>query len=510
MALVPKEVEILCKGQWQTTPLDTVRTGDILRAKQGEKIAADGTVIEGQAWCDESHLTGESKPVEKRLNSKIFAGAVVTNGSVIYRTCALGSATMLGDIIQALDDAQNSKAPVARLADKVSAIFVPCVVIIALLTFIANYSLSGSLHIALMRAVAVLVIACPCALGLATPTAIMAGMGVAARYGILFKDAAALENAGKINTVVFDKTGTLTAGQPKIVAFRQPEQAFTYHENDFLQVAASVEQQVSHPLADAVMAAAKAKNLPILTAHNIQVEAGCGVSGSVVNFGEVKVGTPEFCGFVLPEKNDSVWQNASIIAVSMNNETAAFAVADALRPDSKVAIERLRQRNIQLALFSGDKQSTVEAVANELGIKNAQANLKPRDKAHAIQKMQQQGNIVAMVGDGINDAAALAVANTGFAMRDGTDIAQHTASGTLMNGSANQAADAVIIAAQTLKTIRQNLFFAFIYNIIGIPLAAVGILSPAIAGAAMAASSVSVLGNAVRLKHFRVKDNVSK
>ena len=332
----------------------------------------------------------------------------------------------------------------------------------------------------------------------------MAGMGVATRYGILFKDAEALENAGKIDTVVFDKTGTLTVGKPKIVAFRQPENRFTYNENDFLQAAASIEQHVSHPLATAVLSAAKSKALPILTAHNIQVTAGDGVSGNVVNFGLVKVGTPEFCGLSLPENDDNVWKNASIIAVSMNNETAAFAVADTLRPDSKIAVKRLRQKNIQLALFSGDKLSAVQAVAKELGIENAQAKLNPRNKANLIQQMQQKGNIVAMVGDGVNDAAALAVANTGFAMRDGTDLAQHTAAATLMNGSANQAADAVIIAAQTLKTIRQNLFFAFIYNVIGIPLAAIGILNPAIAGAAMAASSISVLGNAVRLKHFRI------
>ena len=504
MALVPKEVEILYQGQWQTTPLDKVKTGDILRAKQGEKIAADGTVREGLAWCDESHLTGESETIEKNLNSKVFAGAIVVNGSVVYQVNALGKATMLGDVIQALDEAQNTKAPIARLADKIAAFFVPTIIAVSFFTFIINILFLGDLHTALMRAIAVLVIACPCALGLATPTAIMAGMGVATRYGILFKDAEALENAGKIDTVVFDKTGTLTVGKPKIVAFRQPENSFTYNENDFLQAAASIEQHVSHPLATAVLSAAKNKALPILTAHNIQVTAGDGVSGNVVNFGLVKVGTPEFCGLSLPENDDNVWKNASIIAVSMNNETAAFAVADTLRPDSKIAVKRLRQKNIQLALFSGDKLSAVQAVAKELGIENAQAKLNPRNKANLIQQMQQKGNIVAMVGDGVNDAAALAVANTGFAMRDGTDIAQHTASATLMNGSANQAADAVIIAAQTLKTIRQNLFFAFIYNVIGIPLAAIGILNPAIAGAAMAASSISVLGNAVRLKHFRI------
>lgn len=505
MQLVPKEVEVLRDKEWQTLPLDRIRIGDVLRAKQGEKIAADGEVMEGACWCDESHLTGEPEAIEKQVKAKLFAGAIVGNGSVIYRAEAVGSATMLGDMVKALDEAQNSKAPVARLADKVAAVFVPAVVAIAVLTFLGNYFFSGSLNIALMRAAAVLVIACPCALGLATPAAIMAGMGVAARYGILFKDAAALENAGKIDTVIFDKTGTLTQGKPEIVAFRQPEHAFIYQENDFLQAAVALELQVSHPLATAMINAAKARNLPLLTANHIQVEAGCGVVGNVVNFGEVKVGTPEFCGFRQPEIAESPWNNASIIGVSMNNETAVFAVADALRSDSKTAVARLQQQNIQVGLMSGDKPQAVQSVGEQLGISLAQGGLKPRDKAANIQKMQKQGANVAMVGDGVNDAPALSAANTGFAMKGGTDIAQHTASATLMNGSANQAADAVIIARQTLKTIRQNLFFAFIYNMIGIPLAAIGILSPAIAGAAMAASSISVLGNAVRLKRFRVK-----
>ncbi|MBO4576053.1 MAG: heavy metal translocating P-type ATPase [Neisseriaceae bacterium] len=503
--LVPKEVEVLRHKEWQKMPLNRVRMNDIVRAKQGEKIAADGIVINGEAWCDESHLTGEPNAIHKKNQAKVFAGAIVNNGSVEYRVEALGQATILGDMIKALDDAQNSKAPVARLADKVAAVFVPFVIAVALLTFFLNYSFSGSLNVALMRAAAVLVIACPCALGLATPAAIMAGMGVAAKYGILFKDAAAMETAGKIDTVVFDKTGTLTVGKPQVVAFRQPEQAFIYSENDFIQVAASIEARVSHPLATAIVQYAKSKNLPFVTVDNIEVVAGQGVSASVVNFGEVKIGTPEFCGFTLPEISDSIWQTCSIVAISMHQEKAAFAITDALREDSKEAISRLQNKNIHTTLFSGDKETAVAAVANILQIENSRGNMLPRDKAQAIVNMKKQGHTVAMVGDGINDAAALAAADTGFALKSGTDIAQHTANATLMNGSANQVADAVIIARKTLNTIRQNLFFAFIYNIIGIPLAAIGILSPAIAGAAMAASSISVLGNAVRLKKFRVK-----
>ena len=503
--LVPKEVEVLRHNEWQKMPLNQVRIKDVLRAKQGEKIAADGIVIEGEAYCDESHLTGEANAVHKKNQTKVFAGALLDNGSISYRVEALGQATLLGDMIKALDDAQNSKAPVARLADIVAAWFVPIVIAVALLTFFINYSVSGSLNMALMRAAAVLVIACPCALGLATPAAIMAGMGVAARYGILFKDAAALETAGKIDTVVFDKTGTLTVGKPQVVAFRQPEQGFIYGENDFIQVAASIEARVSHPLATAIVQYAKSKNLPFLTVNNVEVVSGLGVKANVVNFGEVKIGTPEFCGFRLPENSDPMWQSSSIVGISMNNETAVFAIADTLREDSTHAISRLQEKNIHTALFSGDKETAVTAIANALNINQKQGRMLPRDKAQAIIQLKKQGHTVAMVGDGINDAAALAAADTGFALKSGTDIAQHTANATLMNGSANQVADAVIIARKTLATIRQNLFFAFIYNIIGIPLAAIGILSPAIAGAAMAASSISVLGNAVRLKRFRVK-----
>ncbi|MBP5788745.1 MAG: heavy metal translocating P-type ATPase [Neisseriaceae bacterium] len=503
--LVPKEVEVFRHNEWRIMPLTDVRIKDIVRAKQGEKIAADGIVIEGEAYCDESHLTGEANAVHKKNQTKVFAGALVDNGSVSYRVEALGNATLLGDMIKALDDAQNSKAPVARLADIVAAWFVPIVIAIAALTFFINYSVSGSLNMALMRAAAVLVIACPCALGLATPAAIMAGMGVAAKYGILFKDAAALETAGKIDTVVFDKTGTLTVGKPQVVAFRQPEQGFIYSENDFIQVAASIETRVSHPLATAIVQYAKSKNLPFLTVNNLEVVSGLGVKASVVNFGEVKIGTPEFCGFRLPESTEPIWQASSIVGIAMNNETAIFAIADALRKDSKQAISRLHDKNIHTALFSGDKESSVTSVANALNIQQKQGGMLPRNKADAIIQLKKQGHTVAMVGDGINDAAALTAADTGFALKSGTDIAQHTANATLMNGSANQVADAVMIARRTLNTIRQNLFFAFIYNIIGIPLAAVGILSPAIAGAAMAASSISVLGNAVRLKRFRVK-----
>ena len=384
MQLTPRQVTVLRGTQWQPEKLENVQIGDTLRAVQGERIAADGVVIAGEAWADESHLTGESQPVYKTAGSKVLAGSILS-GSVDYRAEQLGSNTLLGDMMNALADAQGSKAPIARLADKAAAVFVPTVLSIAALTFIATWLFTGSATKALVHAVAVLVVACPCALGLATPAAIMAGMGVAVRHGVWFKNAAAMEQAGHIDTVVLDKTGTLTQGKPDIAA--------------------------------------------IWTAPNIS--------------------------------EDTLFQAAA----------------------------------------------TVSHIANALGIDSphAHGNQSPRSKADFIAQLKAQGRSVAMVGDGINDAPALALADVGFAVRGSTDIAEHSADAVLVRQSVNQLADGIFIARETLKNIKQNLFFAFIYNILGIPLAAFGLLTPVIAGAMMAMSSVSVLGNALRLKKFQAR-----
>ena len=515
MQLTPRQVTVLRGTQWQPEKLENVQIGDTLRAVQGERIAADGVVIAGEAWADESHLTGESQPVYKTAGSKVLAGSILS-GSVDYRAEQLGSNTLLGDMMNALSDAQGSKAPIARLADKAAAVFVPTVLSIAALTFIATWLFTGSATKALVHAVAVLVVACPCALGLATPAAIMAGMGVAVRHGVWFKNAAAMEQAGHIDTVVLDKTGTLTQGKPDIAAIWT---APNISEDTLFQAAAAVEQHAAHPLAKAIVSHALDRNLAIPTATQPETEAGAGLQAQVAGIGLVKVGKPDFANLDMqavwqqgqPENGqpeNDIWQIASLVAVSINGEAAgAFALADPLKPDSAEAIARLHAHGIGVYILSGDNAATVSHIANALGIDSphAHGNQSPRSKADFIAQLKAQGRSVAMVGDGINDAPALALADVGFAVRGSTDIAEHSADAVLVRQSVNQLADGIFIARATLKNIKQNLFFAFIYNILGIPLAAFGLLTPVIAGAMMAMSSVSVLGNALRLKKFQAR-----
>lgn len=504
LKLTPTQVNVQRDGEWKQLPIDQVQIGDLIRANHGERIAADGIIESGSGWADESHLTGESNPEEKKAGGKVLAGALMTEGSVVYRATQLGSQTLLGDMMNALSEAQGSKAPIARVADKAAAVFVPTVVGIALLTFIATWLVKGDWTVALMHAVAVLVIACPCALGLATPAAIMVGMGKAVKHGIWFKDAAAMEEAAHVDAVVLDKTGTLTEGRPQVAAvYCVPDSGFD--EDDLYRIAAAVEQNATHPLARAIVSAAQTRSLEIPAAQNAQTVVGAGIAAEVEDVGLVKAGKAEFAELTLPEFSDGVWDIASIVAVSVDNKPiGAFALADALKADTAEAIGRLKKHNIDVYIMSGDNQGTVEYVAKQLGIAHAFGNMSPRDKAAEVQKLKAAGKTVAMVGDGINDAPALAAANVSFAMKGGADVAEHTASATLMQHSVNQLADALSVSRATLKNIKQNLFFAFFYNILGIPLAALGFLNPVIAGAAMAASSVSVLGNALRLKRVKI------
>ena len=506
LKLTPTQVNVQRDGEWKQLPIDQVQIGDLIRANHGERIAADGIIESGSGWADESHLTGESNPEEKKAGSKVLAGALMTEGSVVYRATQLGSQTLLGDMMNALSEAQGSKAPIARVADKAAAVFVPAVVGIALLTFIATWLVKGDWTVALMHAVAVLVIACPCALGLATPAAIMVGMGKAVKHGIWFKDAAAMEEAAHVDAVVLDKTGTLTEGRPQVAAvYCVPDSGFD--EDALYRIAAAVEQNAAHPLARAIVSAAQARGLEIPAAQNAQTVVGAGITAEVEGVGLVKAGKAEFAELKLPESlSDDVWRIASIVAVSVNGKPiGAFALADALKADTAEAIGRLKKHGIDVYIMSGDNQGTVEYVAKQLGIAHAFGNMSPRDKAAEVQKLKAAGKTVAMVGDGINDAPALAAANVSFAMKGGADVAEHTASATLMQHSVNQLADALLVSQATLKNIKQNLFFAFFYNILGIPLAALGFLNPVIAGAAMAASSVSVLGNALRLKRVKIE-----
>ena len=506
LKLTPTQVNVQRDGEWKQLPIDQVQIGDLIRANHGERIAADGIIESGSGWADESHLTGESNPEEKKAGSKVLAGALMTEGSVVYRATQLGSQTLLGDMMNALSEAQGSKAPIARVADKAAAVFMPAVVGIALLTFIATWLVKGDWTVALMHAVAVLVIACPCALGLATPAAIMVGMGKAVKHGIWFKDAAAMEEAAHVDAVVLDKTGTLTEGRPQVAAvYCVPDSGFD--EDALYRIAAAVEQNAAHPLARAIVSAAQVRGLDIPAAQNAQTVVGAGITAEVEGVGLVKAGKLDFAKLRLPENlSDDVWRIASIVAVSANGKPiGAFALADALKADTAEAIGRLKKHGIDVYIMSGDNQGTVEYVAKQLGIAHAFGNMSPRDKAAEVQKLKAAGKTVAMVGDGINDAPALAAANVSFAMKGGADVAEHTASATLMQHSVNQLADALLVSQATLKNIKQNLFFAFFYNILGIPLAALGFLNPVIAGAAMAASSVSVLGNALRLKRVKIE-----
>lgn len=514
--LTPETVAVkTADGNWQSVSLEKVEQGQILLAKAGSRIATDGVVVAGEGWCDESHLTGESVPLAKRFGDPVLAGAMVQNGSLEYQVTATGRQTRLGDMIQALHDAQGSKANIARLADRVAGVFVPVVVAISLLTFMVNYWWLGVFDTALMRAVAVLVIACPCALGLATPAAIMAGMGVAARHGVWFKDAQALELAGKLDSVVFDKTGTLTQGKPSIVAHYVVEKSLKY--GDILTLLASVERHANHPLATTLVKFAEAyfsqQQLPFtpLPVRAINTVAGQGIEADVDGFGKVKIGRLDFTRLTLPESlsnHDNVWQIASQVGISVNDvPLAAFALADPLHADSPQVIAKLKSLGIEPIMLSGDKQSVVNYIAEQLGISQAVGELSPRDKAQQIHDLQNNGKKVAMVGDGVNDAPAMAVATASFAVDNATDIAKHSATARLMGDSLHHVVWAIEIAHATLTNIQQNLFFAFVYNCVGIALAAVGLLNPMIAAAAMALSSISVLMNALRLTRLKLGQN---
>nr|WP_317198652.1 cation-translocating P-type ATPase [uncultured Psychrobacter sp.] len=505
LSLTPDEVELeQPNGDFHNVALKDVQIGDILRAKQGSRVATDGTVVDGSGWCVEGHLTGESVPLKKDVNDTLLAGALVENGSLLYRVSAKGSDTKLGDMVQALSDAQGSKAKLARLADRVTAIFVPVVVAIAVATFALTWWFTGRVDTALMHAVSVLVIACPCALGLATPAAIMAGMGVAARHGVWFKDAQSLEAAGDIDTVVLDKTGTLTIGKPVIVDKVMVDKSLNV--DDVLQLAASVEAHASHPLATALINAATERNLPLLEVTDISVVKGAGIQATIAGLGLIKVGTAAFAELNLPKHMPKVWSIASTVAVSINDKPlGAFALADDLKDDTPQAIATLQAADIDVVLMSGDKQSVVDHVAGQLGITKAYGAMSPRDKASQISKLQAAGHKVAMAGDGVNDAPAMATADASFAMFEGTDVAQHSASARLMGESLMHIDAAQKIAQATVRNIKQNLFFAFIYNCLGIPLAAFGFLNPMIAAAAMALSSISVLMNALRLTRFKTE-----
>ncbi len=500
--LIPTEVIKQVDGQWIKVGIDSIQTKDVLLVNTGDKVAVDGVVLSGVGMTDESHLTGESLLIQKSSNDTIYAGSTLMDGSLIYQATATGEATQLGDMMTALKDAQGTKAHIARFADRVAAVFVPVVVAISIMTFVANWMLGTGFDQALMRAVAVLVIACPCALGLATPAAIMAGMGTAARHGVWFKDAVSLESAGSIDTIIFDKTGTLTTGKPSVrqIALMDSD----LDADTALQLTASIEQYASHPLADALIHAAKAANLPLLPADDIVSTTGQGLSGRIDAVGRLTVGTPDFIG-IDGWMADEGWQDVSIVGLAINGvPKAIFGLSDTLKPEAASIVHQIHQDDIQTVLLSGDRQSVVDEVAKHLGIDRAKGQMSPRDKLASIETLKQQGHRVAMIGDGVNDAPAMAAANASFAVGGATDIARHSASARLLGDSLSHVYYAYTIARMTLANIKQNFFFALVYNCIGIPLAAMGLLNPMMAAAAMALSSMSVLLNAMRLKRVRL------
>ena len=484
-------------------PVATLIPGDVFVVRAGEAVPVDGAVIDGASAANESMLTGESLPVTKAAGDRVFAATINGDGLLRCRATGVGSHTLLAGIIRLVEQAQGSKAPVQRLADKVAAIFVPVVVAIALLTFAAWWALAGDFTQALVNAVAVLVIACPCALGLATPTAIMLGTGQGAKAGVLIRNAVALELAERLKVLVVDKTGTLTEGRPVVT---DVVRVGAGDAASLLQLAASLEQGSTHPLATAIVARAKADGLSLAMPQNVVTSPGQGMVGEVGGR-RIAAGSVAWIrgqGGLAPEAEALARSGRSIVAVMADGALLGLiGIADPLRTTSHAAVARLNRLGIEVVMLTGDNAGTAEAVAREAGIVRFEAEVLPGDKAAGVRKLRQGDVLVGMAGDGINDAPALAAADVSFAMAAGSDVAMQAADITLMRDDLNGVADAISLSRATLAKIRQNLFFAFIYNVLGIPLAALGMLNPVIAGAAMAMSSVSVVSNSLLLRRWQ-------
>lgn len=498
-------------------PVAEVRVGDIVIVRAGDRVPVDGEIIEGTSHLDESLLTGESLPVSKTIGAQVIGGSVNADGLLVIKANGVGAASMLSQIIKLVEDAQAVKAPIQALVDKVSAVFVPIVLAISALTLLAWGLFTGDWQSALLNAVAVQVIACPCALGLATPTAIMVGTGVAAKHGILIKDAQALETAHRLTAIAFDKTGTLTEGKPALVSVI----AHAYEEKQVLTWAAAVQQYSDHPLAHAVMQKAQQKaqedglqNAEFGDVSDVLTMPGRGVQANMMQttlylgnqrwMHELNIKTDDFNEQM--QQQQDLGRTVSCLAIEqdgMRQLVALLSFGDKIKATAHQAIEHLQSLGVKAVMVSGDNYGSANAVAALVGITEIRAEVLPADKANIVRELQQNGYCVGMVGDGINDAPALAAADVGIAMATGTDVAMHTAGITLMRGDPALVADAISISQKTYNKIRQNLGWAFIYNIVGIPLAALGYLNPMIAGAAMAFSSVSVVSNALLLRRWK-------
>lgn len=507
-ALKPSSARILRDGSELEVAIEALKLLDIVVVRPGERIPVDGEIIQGQTQVDESLITGESLPVEKFEKDKVVGGSINGDGLIQIRVQALGSETMLSRIIRMVEDAQAVKAPIQRLVDKVSAYFVPCVLVISLLTLLVTGFMNDDWEVAIINAVAVLVIACPCALGLATPTSIMVGTGVAAKAGILIKDAEALEITHSLTMVAFDKTGTLTEGKPSVADIIPLEKSF----KEILSLLASIQSGSEHPLAKAVMNKSSEEGILFKRAEKVQAIIGKGLKASLDNeiyylgskklLQEFQLNSSDIQ--ILSDEHEKMGKTVSFLIQEKDMKLLGVVTfKDNIKESAKATLVKLKALGIKSLMLTGDNQGSAKAVAQELGIDIVQSEVLPQDKALIIQSYRQKGEIIAMVGDGINDAPALAAADVGIAMSTGTDVAMHTAGVTLMRGNPLLIPDTIDVSRRTYSKIKQNLFWAFIYNVIGIPLAALGFLSPVIAAAAMAGSSFSVVTNSLLLRRWK-------
>ena len=513
LGLQPKTARVVRNDIQSDIPIKDVIHGDIIIVRPGEKIPVDAVIIEGYSSVDESMITGESIPVEKTAGTKVIGGTINKNGSLTIKASAIGKDSVIARIVKLVEEAQGSKAPIQTLADKVASIFVPVVIGIAVITFLIWYFIAGlPFTSAMLNFIAVMVIACPCALGLATPTAIMVGTGVGASSGIMIKNAESLERLNSVTTVVFDKTGTITIGKPVVTNIITKN---GIKENDLLRKAASVESKSEHPLGTAIVEFAASKRIELDEISDFNSLTGNGIEASAGNK-KIIIGNaalmknkeihlnPE----VLQEIETLSNEGKTVILVSVDKNLAGLiAVADVIRKDTKEVISALKKKKIQTVMLTGDNKRTASAIAGEAGIEKIFSEVMPAEKAEIIGKLQAQGEVVAMVGDGINDSPALARADVGIAIGTGTDIAIESADITLINGNITELLSALTLSRKTIRTIKQNLFWAFIYNVIGIPLAALGLLNPIIAAGAMAMSSVSVVSNSLRLRKTKIGSN---
>ncbi|MBD2078483.1 heavy metal translocating P-type ATPase [Leptolyngbya sp. FACHB-17] len=519
MGLQAKTARVIRRGQEMDVPIAEVVLGDVILVRPGEKIPVDGEIIEGSSTIDEAVVTGESVPTKKQPGDEVIGATINKTGSFKFRATRVGKDTFLAQIVKLVQQAQGSKAPIQRLADQVTGWFVPTVIAIAILTFIIWFNVMGNVTMALITTVGVLIIACPCALGLATPTSIMVGTGKGAENGILIKGADSLELAHKLRTIVLDKTGTITQGKPTVTDFVTVRGTANQNELNLLHLAASVERNSEHPLAEAVVQYAQAQGATLADAQEFDAVAGSGVQGYVSDY-LIQLGTHRWMTELNIETRSLQQQwdqlealGKTVIWIAVNGKAEAImGIADAVKPSSVAAIRALQKLGLEVVMLTGDNRRTADVIAREVKIQRVFAEVRPDQKAATVEALQREGKVVAMVGDGINDAPALAQADVGMAIGTGTDVAIAASDITLISGDLQSIVTAIQLSRATIRNIRQNLFFAFIYNVAGIPIAA-GILyplfgwllSPIIAGAAMAFSSVSVVTNALRLRNFQPK-----